>query len=129
MSEINNDNTEIVPQIKNKKLRGFAAHPENINRKGTPKREDQWFTLFKLRGEELDPKTKRPSRVELVNMVYLEALKGNLKAAQIIFDRTEGRPMQQTDLTTNGKDIPAGALVTFIQEARNAESKVNSDSN
>lgn len=37
--------------------------------------------------------------------------------------------MQQTDLTTNGKDIPTATLVTFIQEATNAESKVNSDSN
>jgi len=77
--------------------RGFASHPENINRNGRPKRGWAWNELIEdavnevvknQAGEELEVKKLVVKR--LVKM----ASEGDLQAIREIINRMDGMPVQ-----------------------------------
>ena len=105
--------TEVVKQQENKKLTGFAKYPENINRKGRPPKNWSWAELLEEVANEVEPKTGKPYKELVIRRLWIAAANGNLNAQKEIFDRMEGRPKQQTDITTNGNSI-APVLVEFI---------------
>jgi hypothetical protein len=90
------DNTN-SKTIENNSNRGFASHPENINRNGRPKRGWAWNELIEdavnetvknQAGEELEVKKLVVKR--LVKM----ASEGDLQAIREIINRMDGMPVQ-----------------------------------
>jgi hypothetical protein len=83
---------------KKKEKRGFASHPELINRKGRPKKgtslTDHLIEYLQKQG--VDPKTgKKKTRKDiLAEKLYDLALKGDTVAMKYVFDRIEGKPHQ-----------------------------------
>jgi hypothetical protein len=84
-----------------KPLRGFNTHPENINRKGAPKRE--W--TFKSEIEKaLEQSTKNGVSYKelLIKSLLREGIKGNVNAIEKIMDRLDGKPLQKQEIEAKG---------------------------
>ena len=83
------------------------------NPKGRPKKGLSWAEAFRELGEkkkieicftdkenkkvEWQYKSKTNLRKAIVSIVYMHALKGDIKAIQLIVDRVEGKPIQPMD--------------------------------
>ena len=90
---------------KENKLTGFQLHPENINRKGAPLKDERWTDILKIVFDEEEPKTKKKFKYLAAKRLAFAAANGNLKAIEISMDRMDGRPSQSTDITTGGEKI------------------------
>jgi hypothetical protein len=104
------DNTN-SKTIDSNSTKGFASHPENINRNGRPKRGWAWNELIEdavnetvknTAGEELEVKKLVVKR--LVKM----ASEGDLQAIREIINRMDGMPVQPN------ADIPPDVLDQYL---------------
>lgn len=83
--------------------RGFASHPENINREGRPPAGWSWAELLRDMGEEIEPKTGKQFKQLVTKRIWLECVNGNVGAIKELFNRMEGMPKQNMDLNVNEK--------------------------
>lgn len=81
---------------------GFQKHPENINRNGRPKKGNTWADVIREAvGEEIEFQgTKRQYKKLIAEVLRKKALKGDLKAIEMLIERMDGKPLQ-TNLNTD----------------------------
>lgn len=80
----------------NFKGKGFHTNPERINKKGAPKKLPELDALLaEVLGEEKDGKTAAEA---ILKAIRLKAAKGDIRAAEMIFDRAYGKAKQFIDL-------------------------------
>jgi UTP-glucose-1-phosphate uridylyltransferase len=106
---------------------GFSKNPQNINRKGNRKLISSvidelendgvqetsiqeikgiYLRLVNLTIAELEEKISCDNEPSLVRIVSKNILSGKgFEIIERMFDRAVGRPLQQTDVTTNGQNI------------------------
>ena len=74
----------------------FKKGDPNINRAGRPKKGESFGEICKSIGEELvragDSEIERKEAI--VRIIYKKALEGDLKAAEILLDRVDGKAKQ-----------------------------------
>lgn len=78
--------------------RGFASHPENINRKGRPPRGWTWVDLLEEVGEEVEEKTGKKYKHLVSKRLWVECANGNISAIKELMNRTDGLPKQVLDI-------------------------------
>lgn len=81
---------------------GFGDHPENINKNGRPPKNWAWADLIEDAVDEMvDYKDNEGNKLSievkkaLIKKLVQLALSGSTKAINILFDRTEGKPLQR----------------------------------
>lgn len=77
---------------------GFDKNPQNINRKGRPKKEHSMTHILAtvMKEEQVKYNGQYISGKEAVSRKALElAMKGDMTAIKYIFDRIDGTPVQQ----------------------------------
>jgi hypothetical protein len=80
-----------------------AKKGEVRNPKGRPPKLPNLDQLMaEILGEEKDGITAAQA---ILRVIRAKASKGDLRAAEVLFDRGYGKPKQAADITTNGKDI------------------------
>lgn len=83
----------------NFKGKGFHTNPERINKKGAPKKLPELDALLaEVLGEEKDGKTAAEA---ILSAIRLKAVKGDVRAAEMLMDRAYGKAKQQIDLDVN----------------------------
>lgn len=103
--------------------KGFDKNPENINKTGANGKSVTKFLKELLNGKILQVditltdtqgkkqsiqaslKSKENLNQTLASMLIQKALKGDMSAIKEILDRTEGKPQQQIDHTSEGEKI------------------------
>jgi hypothetical protein len=81
---------------------GFSIHPENIKRESVEKA--WWWREVFIR--EVEKKKGQEMKRELMARAQVDkAIKGDTQAFNAVADRMEGKPTQQTDITSDGKSI------------------------
>ena len=96
-------------QLNSNSRRGFASHPENINMKGAPTKEEKKIrekfneTIEKvlLEAITLQDGQSMSKQLGMVRSLVSRAIKKDNIAASIIMDRVDGRPKQTNELTGN----------------------------
>jgi len=91
---------------------GFREHPENINRKGRPKRGETFtdIILTELSKENVTVKTE--TGVEMISardavarkLIALAVQEGNFHAIKYLMDRIDGSPRQMISLTSGDEE-------------------------
>jgi hypothetical protein len=56
-------------------------------------------------GKEVSIRVPMPNKETIVQALLRQAAKGNINAIREVFDRTEGKPMQALDVSSQGKAI------------------------
>lgn len=84
--------------------RGFASHPENINKNGAPKRQWTWEGTYQ-KAVDKSADDGRPVKEHVAEALIAEALKGNVNAIKELADRMDGKPDQRTDITSGGDKL------------------------
>jgi hypothetical protein len=85
----------------NKKLKGFAANPQNINRKGRPWKGNSLTEILRKDARRRDVETRdgRLSRAKAMSQkLWALALSGDLAAIKYIYDRLDGVPGQKLNI-------------------------------
>lgn len=134
-----------MPNPQNIKGKGFDKNPNNINKKGRPKTvanaikdlflQDYHFKLSNSQANEIIQGLLGKTKDELVELannkevpfwITLIAKKaqmdfnaGSIELLEKLFDRVYGKPKQDMDLTTNGKDINQSPQTVVIIENPN----------
>lgn len=102
-----------------KPVAGFNANPQNINRKGAPKREWTVQGLIEQAMEE-EKETGKPYKKAVYEKLVSMAVKGDIQAIKEINNRLDGMPKQSTDITSGGEKIETNTIVftDFTNEAK-----------
>lgn len=103
---VSDSKKQLLSNLKPKKRQGFAVHPENINRKGVPKREWTWAGLMEKVADEivkLPDGTEKTKKQLLVQRLMDDGINGVVPASKIVMDRMDGMPAQKVDLDQQGK--------------------------
>lgn len=80
----------------NFKGKGFHTNPERINKKGAPKKLPQLdVILADVLGETKDGKTAAQA---ILSAIRLKAVKGDVRAAEMLMDRAYGKAKQPVDV-------------------------------
>ena len=86
------------------KGKGFDAHPENINRKGAPRKlpplDDLLADVLGSNGE-----NKSKAR-NIIEAMLNRALKGDVRAAELLLDRGYGKVLQKIDADVKVTQLP-----------------------
>jgi len=116
-----NDNAN-CKTVDNKKIkRGFALHPELINRKGRPPRGWAWADVLTEIAERVDPKSGKPFKEAVGEALFKRCLEGDTTAIKAYMDRMDGLPSQHTDITTGGKPLTR-SLLSGLKNVHNNDS-------
>lgn len=95
------DTTELEKQVNNKSdynrnsngVGGFGENGENINRNGRPRSGTTWREILAEVGETAVSQSHGKSFKEAVAVrLWEEALKGNINAMKVLFERMDGLP-------------------------------------
>jgi len=95
------DSAKLEKQVNNKSdynrnsngVGGFGEHAENINRSGRPRNGQTWRDILTEVGETVVSQSHGKSFKEAVAVkLWEEALKGNINAMKILFERMDGIP-------------------------------------
>ena len=70
--------------------RGFASHPENINRNGQPRKGTSFKAIMEEALAKIEPRSGKPFKEYIAENLVLMAANGNLKAIDIFIRLTEG---------------------------------------
>jgi len=93
-----------MPNPGNLKGKGFDKHPEHINRKGAPKKLPALDVLI---AEVLGTDGKTISDAEkILRALVVKALKGDVRAAELLLDRGYGKILQKIAADINIPDLP-----------------------
>ena len=86
------------------KGKGFDSHPEHINRKGAPKKLP---ALDKLLADVLGSDgTYKSKAQEIIESLLKRALKGDVRAAELLLERGYGKVLQRIDAELHIPDLP-----------------------
>lgn len=85
-----------MPNPNNIKGKGFDKHPENINRKGQPRKLPQLEVIIAEVLGELSP-SGVPAATAILKALRARAAKGDVRAAELLFDRAYGKAKQIFD--------------------------------
>lgn len=78
---------------------GFAAHPENINRKGRPKKEHSITHQLRALSEEIDEESGKTKAQLLAEKLWALALEEGDKQVMVhIIDRLDGKPKESLEV-------------------------------
>lgn len=103
---------------------GFHTNPERINRKGRPKGEDTIAAEMRklLEEEALSDKkaTGKSHRRIFVESVLAAALKGNARAAQLLWNHIDGSPIQKLIHSGDNEDDPISITQIFVPKKKKA---------
>jgi len=89
---------------------------ETLNPNGRPKKLPEIDKLMaEVRGEEKDGITAAQA---ILNMLRGKAAKGDIKAAQLLFDRAYGKSKQQIDVTSQGEKVTVPTII-FTKDKAN----------
>lgn len=99
----------------------FKKGDPNINRKGRPPRgetfrdaiEKEALVLVKSGSLEIS------KQEAIVKILFKKASEGDLKAIEMIMDRTDGKPKVSLDHTTKGESIKSISPHTFVGDDEN----------
>ena len=84
--------------IESNSTRGFASHPENINRNGRPKRGWAWNELIEEAVDEIVKNKEGTEEIKVKKLVVRKlvkmAVEGDLQAIREIINRMDGMPVQ-----------------------------------
>lgn len=98
---------------------GFDKRPQDINRKGAPKKEWTWAGLVRTEGEvEMEGETRNQ---RVVKAVYKKGEGGDVAAFNALTNRTDGLPKAALDLTSGGE--PLQRLLGEISDKKESLSK------
>lgn len=99
------------------KGKGFDAHPENINKNGRPRKLP---AIEELLAEVLGADGEGKSEAEKILVALRDrALKGDTRAAELLLDRSYGKPKIHIDHTNNGNSfntLTDAELVTRLNQ-------------
>lgn len=95
-----------------KPVAGFNTNPQNINRKGQPKREWTVQGLIEQAMEEED-ETGVPYKKTVYFKLVKLAAGGDVVAIKELNNRLDGMPQQRTDLTSGGKELKGLIEVSY----------------
>lgn len=93
------DSAELEKQVDNKSnynrnsngIGGFGYHGKNINRNGRPKSGQTWRDILIEVGETVVSQSEGKSyKLSVATKLWQEALKGNVNAMKVLFDRMDG---------------------------------------
>jgi len=76
---------------------GFDTNPQNINRKGRPRKAECLTDILKAQGdlEDVDANGKRISRKQAIaQKLWSMAMSGDVTALKYLYDRVDGKPTQ-----------------------------------
>lgn len=93
----------------NIKGKGFDKHPEHINKKGQPRKLPRLDVLL---ADVLDDAKMK----DIITSLYKAAKKGNVKAADVLFDRMYGKAKQSLDITTGDEKINTIKLIRGTED-------------
>ena len=103
------------------KGKGFDVHPENINKKGAPKKLPNLdILLAEVLGTDGIDKSEAEN---IIVAIKVKALKGDVRAAEVLLDRCYGKVILPIDHTNDGKsfntisDVELVARVNKLIEA------------
>lgn len=86
------------------KGKGFDVYPEHINKKGAPKKLP---ALDVLLAEVLGSEDEKKSQAEeIIRALLKKALKGDVRAAELLLDRGYGKVLQKIDTNLNIANLP-----------------------
>lgn len=88
----------------------FKKGDPNINRKGRPRDGESWTEILKNIGETRG-ETGKALKEEVLEMLYKKAAKGDLRAAELILDRIEGKAVAKIEQKV--EDVTPSAKVSF----------------
>ncbi len=83
----------------------FQKGQPSANPGGRPKRAWSWAEELVKASDEVESKTNVRFRELVARRVVLEAAKGNMLAAKELFNRIDGMPKQNVDVTSDGEKI------------------------
>mgnify|MGYP003662856558 CR=1 FL=1 len=72
----------------------FSKNDPNINRKGRPPKGEAFGDILRRRLDGIDEESGLTVAEKLMEMLQDKALGGDIKALDMILDRTEGKPQQ-----------------------------------
>jgi len=73
---------------------------------GRPKKDWTWGQMLETIGEETELKSGKKFKELVSRRLWVECVNGNITAIKELFNRMEGLPMQFTDVTSDGKQLP-----------------------
>ena len=91
---------------------GFKDHPENINRKGRPKKGETFTDIILTELSKENVTVKTDTGVEMISakdavarkLIALAVQEGNFHAIKYLMDRIDGSPRQMISLTSGDEE-------------------------
>lgn len=97
------------------KGKGFDAHPENINRKGAPKKLPSLdVILADVLGSDGENKSEAQ---KIIETLLARALKGDVRAAELLLERGYGKVLQKIDADIKVAELPS--IIIKTSDAKN----------
>lgn len=114
MNNITSIVLEPKKQLNSNSRRGFASHPENINKGGRPKKDWTWADLFVDAAEELKDTKQGKMQVKkiIAKRLFHMAMSGNVQAIKEVIDRMDGKSVEKAEVDVNLKHM----MVVFDNE-------------
>jgi len=88
--------------------KGVCANPH-----GRPKEKDTIHQILRKMGRVIPPGANRKRIEAMWEKMYQMAIDGNVNAAKLIADRSEGRPKTMVDITSKGQHINKKSIFSF----------------
>jgi hypothetical protein len=101
-----------MPNAKNLKGKGFDQKPDNINKAGRPKKIPSLDILL------ADIFTEK-EMTAILRALQKSALKGNVRAMEVLLDRLYGKVKQQTELSGSVSTSPITGIQIIIDDSKN----------
>lgn len=102
-------------------VNGFDKRPNDINRKGAPKKEWTWAGLIRKMVDELDLKDNKVLKEKMVKSIINKAIAGDVSAFKELSNRTDGLPQAKLDITSKNKEILTNEQINEILNRRTGE--------
>lgn len=85
---------------------GFRENPENINRKGRPKKGRTMTDLLEAYGKLINTEDKElTNRQALAKKIWEMAMDGDTTAIKYIYDRIDGKPRETVAVDQKGNIV------------------------
>jgi hypothetical protein len=101
--------TDVVKQENNKANRTpkttFADRPQDINRNGRPKKEHCLTDLLKEALDQEHNETGKTKKQMIIDKMYELANEGDVAILKYMFDRIDGKPLQQIETKTIEEEV------------------------
>jgi hypothetical protein len=91
-----------MPKPENILGQGFHTDPDRINKKGRPKLPDIKDALIKVLADEKDGMNALEA---VLKALRAKAVKGDVRAAEVLLDRAFGKAQSHVDHTSGGEKI------------------------